>query len=356
MPSGPFEADLRATREARDLSLSDIQQQTRIPVDVLRRFEEGDLVGDPTYNEVYLKAFLQSYAKAVGVAPSAITAAYTAQKAGSYDGSLHPDFDSAASPTRAASPDPAAAPEAPREPAPKETQPVAAGAAPAVQALRNTPVPDARPAAAERPAATTRVNRPAVPTARRSFDKNWTTILALFGAVVVALALAFYFLIFADDTPDDDAPDTVAIGAAGEEVAIDSSGIGAGAAGGGPQLQFPIRAVVTAGGDGLQWFRVTEDSQDRTPYWINLGGTQTFQADTTLILWGEGNEGGTAFAFEETTVEIQGLRFTPQSGRALRLDRQSGQAVLDSLAAAESVGPAPEVGAAPPAEDPASFE
>ena len=39
------------------MSLADIQQKTRIPVDVLRRFEEGDLVGDPTYNEVYLKAF-----------------------------------------------------------------------------------------------------------------------------------------------------------------------------------------------------------------------------------------------------------------------------------------------------------
>ena len=68
VPSGTFEADLRATREARGLSLDDIQQQTRIPVDVLRRFEAGDLVGDPTFNQVYLKAFLQSYAKAVGSA------------------------------------------------------------------------------------------------------------------------------------------------------------------------------------------------------------------------------------------------------------------------------------------------
>ncbi|WP_420457415.1 helix-turn-helix domain-containing protein [Rubrivirga sp.] len=367
MPSGPFEADLRAAREARGLSLSDIQQQTRIPVDVLRRFEEGDLVGDPTYNEVYLKAFLQSYGKAVGVAPSAITAAYAAQKAGSYDGALHPDFDPASAPARASPSGPATTA---RRPAPSDAEPAdpapadaerpaaepgppaaASGPAPAVQALRNTPPPEARPAEPERPTAPARVNRPAVPTARRSFDKNWTTILALFGAVVVALALAFYFLIFAGDSPDDDAPDTIAVGAAGEEVAIDSSGIGAGAAAG-PRLQLPIRAVVTAGGDGLQSFRVTQDAGDRRPYWIDQGASETFEADSVLVLWGE--DPGSDFS--EATVEIQGLRFTPRSGRALRLDRQSGQAVLDSLAAADAAGPAPEVGAAPPAQDPAAFE
>ncbi len=365
MPSGSFEADLRATREARGLSLGDIQQQTRIPVDVLRRFEEGDLIGDPTYNEVYLKAFLQSYAKSVGVPGSAALAALTAQKNGTYAGALHPDFDPARAP-QAPKPSPApseppparATPEAGRsetdEPASRPSAPPASAAPPAVQALRNAPAPDARPATPDRPKtlAQARVNRPAVPTARRSFDKNWTTILALFGAVVVALALAFYFLIFAGDSPEDDAPDTVAVGTEpGDEVAIDSSGIGAGAAAGGPRLQFPIRAVVTAGGDGLQSFRVTEDGGDRRPYWIDLGTSETYEADSLLVLWGEDPSSD----FSEATVEIQGLRFTPQSGRAFRVDRQNGQAVLDSLAAA-TPGPAAPASAAVPAADPAAFE
>ena len=379
VPSGTFEADLRATREARGLSLPEIQQQTRIPVDVLRRFEDGDLVGDPTYNEVYLKAFLQSYAKAVGLPPSAVVTAYGAQKAGSYAGALHPDYEPGSGPTpptpqpsaeapaserAAAAPRP---PEAPRDsdgPRASEAPPPAAppqapsSAPPAVQALRQTPPASARPAPAEAPKtlAQARVNRPTVPSARRSFDKNWTTILALFGVIVVALGLAFYFLIFAGDDADPEDEGTVAVSADAEAdpIAIDSSGIGAGAAGGGPQLQFPIRAVVTAGGDGLQWFRVTQDGGERTPYWIDGGTSQTFEADSSLVLWGEGNEDDTAYAFEETTVEIQGQRFTPASGRALRVDRQAGQRLLDSLATAAPAPPsAPSAGGAappPPAE------
>ena len=383
MPSGTFEADLRATREARGLSLPEIQQQTRIPVDVLRRFEDGDLVGDPTYNEVYLKAFLQSYAKAVGLSPSTIIAAYAAQQAGNYAGSLHPDYEPGSAPTppapaaaatpdaptsEAPTPEPSAdaprPPETPRDPdappAPDAPPPASASSAPpAVQALRQTPPASARPAPAEPPKtlAQARVNRPAVPTARRSFDKNWTTILALFGVIVVALGLAFYFLIFAGDDTDVEDEGTVAVSADADAdpVAIDSSGIGAGAAGGGPRLQFPIRAVVTAGGDGLQWFRVTEDGGERTPYWIDLGASQTFEADSSLVLWGEGNDDDTAYAFDETTVEIQGQRFTPTSGRALRIDRQSGQRLLDSLATATPAAPSVE-GAAPPPPAEGAYE
>lgn len=381
VPSGTtFETDLRAIREAKGLSLSDIQQQTRIPVDVLRRFEEGELVADPTYNEVYLKAFLQSYAKAVGMAPSKVIAAYGEQKAGAYNGGLHPESapadSSPASPERSA-PEPEASPEstAPRagvptpEPPARESRPpdptpqadepeppksAASSAPPAVQALQKNPPSDTRSAPKE-PAKTlaqARVNRPAVPSARRSFDKNWTTILALFALVVVALGLAFYFLIWAGDESDaDPAEDTVAVGVDAETpVDIDSSGIGAGAAAGGPQLQFPLQAVVTAGGDGLQSFRVTTDDGDRRPYWIEVGVSETFEADSVLILWGE----DPTQDFSEATVEIQGQRFTPQSGQPLRIDRQSGQRLLDSLATAPSA-PAP-TGGTPPAEDPEAFE
>ncbi|PAP77439.1 helix-turn-helix domain-containing protein [Rubrivirga marina] len=375
MPSGSFEADLRATRDAKGLSLSDIQQQTRIPVDVLRRFEDGDLVGDPTYGEVYLKNLLQSYAKAVGLAPSAVVAAYGEQKSGSYRGSLHPDYEPGSEPppqrsagsSEADAPRPAPPASAPRrepsEPAPEDPASQdrgrAAGAAaspPAVQALRQAPSPESRPAPEPpKTLAQARVNRPAVPTARHSFDKNWTTILALFGIVVVALGLAFYFLIFAGDDDGEDAADTVAVSADAdaEPVAIDSSGIGAGAAAGGPRLQFPIRAAVTAGGDGLQSFRVTVDNGDRRPYWIESGNSETYEADSSLVLWGE----DPSQDFSEATVEFQGQRFTPQSGRPLRIDRQTGQRILDSLATASAAAPpTPAEGAAPPAEDPTAFE
>ena len=324
MPS-TFEADLRAVREERGLSLDEIQRETRIPVDVLRRFEEGGLVGDPTYNDVYLRAFLQSYAKAVGLPVAKVMDAYQQHTAGSYSGGL---ADTDAAPPRATD----APPPEPAAPAPPP--PAAGGAAPAVEALASAPDPEARRPEPEPPRpATTRVSRPAVPTAKRSFDKNWTLILGLFALAVLGLAAVVYVLFSGDDVPDADGPDTIAIGD-GATAEIDTSGVGAGAAGGGPQLQIPITVTVEAGGDGLQWFRVTEDADDRTPYWIDLGSQQEFSADSALVLWGEGNEAGPALAFEEATVVFQGVRFTPRNGVPLRITPATGQRILDSLATA----------------------
>lgn len=64
---GSIEARLRAAREKRGLSLTDVQQETRIPADVLQRLEDGRLLGDASFNPVYLKALLKAYAGAVGL-------------------------------------------------------------------------------------------------------------------------------------------------------------------------------------------------------------------------------------------------------------------------------------------------
>ena len=222
MPTGTsFEADLRAAREAADLSLDDIQQKTRLPVHVLQRFEEGELIGDPTYNEVYLKAFLQSYAKAVGVPTSAVSSAYAAYQKGAYDGSLHPSYKPAAPASEPAPPasappvrdtDAAGAPAA-ASPTPADVPP-ASDVPPAVQALQQAPAAPPRSALGPKPQtlAQARVNRPVVPSAKRSFDKNWGTILGLFGVLVVALAAALYFLVFAGDSEPEPEPDTVVVG------------------------------------------------------------------------------------------------------------------------------------------------
>ncbi|WP_412063106.1 helix-turn-helix domain-containing protein [Rubrivirga sp. IMCC45206] len=340
MPSGPFESDLRAAREAKGLSLGDIQQQTRIPVDVLRRFEDGDLVGDPTYNEVYLQAFLKSYAKAVGASPSAVLAAYSAAKAGTYRGDLHPEGGGEAAPAPPPAAPPAADPAPSKGDAPAPSPPPAAaktvtpratGAAPAVDALRNTPDPSARPVEPDRPKtlAQARVNRPVVPGAKRSFDKNWGLILGLFAVFVLIVGGAMWWLL-RDDSPEREPEDQVVSVGADEQPAAPDSVDAAAETPTGPELTFPITASVTAGGDGLQSFRVTQDANDRAPYWVEVGDTQTYSGDSLLILWGEDPTSD----FSEATVEIQGLRFTPPSGRPLRISRATGQALLDSLAAA----------------------
>ena len=348
MPTGTtFEADLRAAREAADYSLSDIQQKTRIPVDVLRRFEEGDLVGDPTYNDVYLKAFVQSYAKAVGVSPSAALAALSEHRAGHYGGSLHPAFDAGAAPGEPPVAGAAAAERAPSTPAGAAPPLAAGGVPPAVQAL--TTRPEARePSPSDEPPKTlaqARVNRPVVTDARRSFDKNWGTILGLFAVLVAVLGAALYFLVFADDADDVAAPDTIAVGATGAATPIDSAGVGAGAASGGPQLRLPMTVTVTATGGPLQNFRVTAAPDVRRGYWLAEGDSETFESDSLLVFWGEGADG----LGPNAMLEMQGQRWTPATGGVLRIDRQRGQALLDSLAGVGAASPAPESPPAPQA-------
>ena len=333
MPTTPsFEDDLRAAREARGLSLAEIQDQTRIPVDVLSRFESGDLVNDPTYNEVYLKAFLQSYSKAVGIPPSKTAAAFAEQKAGRYAGSLHPEFDpaTAPAPSEPRRPDaPAASPDAPAATPP-------AASAPAVDALSSTPNPASRPRPAEAPQtlAQARVNRPAVPTAKHSFEKNWGVILGLFGLLVVGLAAAMYFLVFAGDDDVDTDAEVVAVGAE-SDVAIDSAGVGTGAAAG-PRFQRPIRVTATAAGGTLSPLRVFVDG-DYGEEWLEAGNSVTLEADSALVIDGVGSTG----RFQNAVLEWQGQRFTPQPGAPLTISAATGQGLLDSLSAVP-VG-APEV-------------
>ena len=326
-----FEDDLRQTREARGRTLDQIQQETRIPVDVLRRFEQGQLAQDPAFNEVYLKAFLRSYARAVGVPQADVLAAYDATRHGTYRGRLHPDHDPASEPAppEPALPAPAAPAAAPGLPtAPPPARPAAPPTSPdasltPVQALRAGP-----PASALPPAASVRIARPAVPGARRSYDKNWSFILALFAAVVLALGMAVYWLVFRDA----DVPEAALVSADGVAAQIDRAAVGAGAAGRGPQFQTPITVVVTASGDGLQSFSVSADG-DRAPSWINAGASRTFAADSALVLWGE----GTSASFRDATVEVQGLRWTPADGVPVTISAATGQRLLDSLSAA---GPA----------------
>ncbi len=58
---------LRRAREARGLSLRDLEQSTRIRVKYLRALEQGDLEAVPT--EVQLRGFLRNYAQQVGLDP-----------------------------------------------------------------------------------------------------------------------------------------------------------------------------------------------------------------------------------------------------------------------------------------------
>ena len=308
---------MQAVRAARGLSLAQIQQETRIPVDVLRRFEDGDLIGDPTYNEVYLKAFLKSYAKAVGAPPNDVLKAYQLQKSGGYNGNLHPSYKGGASS------------ESRQESVPAEAKPAASASEdlpdPVVAVREHAQRP--RPTAPATTIPAQRVSRPPVPSARHSYDKNWGLIIGLFLGAVVVLGGIVWFLM-------------TDRGAAASEETAEEQGVEAvdtateaQTAAAGKRLQIPIRVTVTATGGKLQNFRVTEAPDERRGYWLEEGASETYESDSLIVIWGEGAEG----VGPEATLELQGERWRPVAGTIVRIDRESGQDLLDSLATAPPI-------------------
>jgi hypothetical protein len=342
-----LEADLRASREAAGVSIEQIQQETRIPADVIQRFEAGRLLTDSAFNVVYLKAFLRAYAGAVGVTPNRVLAAYEAVQAGTYRGELNPAGPAvAAEVAEAAAPGPSAPEPVPAGPEPEEgataapergmaAAPSLAEKAPAVAALSRAPEPPARPRPVEAPNEhfpKRRVAPAATLAAPRAFDRAWGTIIVATLGFVAVVAVVLW-LLFRDATPE---PETEVV-AADTTGAADTAAVGADTAAvappatSGPPLALPISVTVLAGGDGLQNFRVTELPNARLGHWVEPGTERSFQSSEGVILWGEGAEG---LDPAEVTLRWQGFRWSPPEGQVLHITAQNGQRLLDSLQAA----------------------
>jgi hypothetical protein len=79
---------------------------------------------------------------------------------------------------------------------------------------------------------------------------------------------------------------------------------------------------------------VTEDPDVRRPYWMEQGEEQTFESETEVVVWGV--ERGDGFAIPEAArVRLQGYAWNP-AGSVVRVDRERGQALLDSLHRAQA--------------------
>lgn len=328
-----LESDLKAARESAGISVKEIQQETRIPEDVIRRFEEGRLIGDPAFNPVYLKAFLTAYASAIGLAPSKVLSAYDAYSAGSYQGQLgngtsndqpakadadvaeetnaehestaqHEEFDAPEVDTNEelADEDDQGADEVEWVPRQK----------PVTTAFDNVP-----PAPAE-PKVTPLNEKP-------QMDKAWMLIGGI-ALLIVCTVLFILWMVFKpsgeqagiaeSDLQESTSSDTTE--EAGTESEVES----------GLPLQLPIRISVVAGGDGLQGFRVTEAPDERRPYWVAFGDELVLESNEEVVLWGEGALGMDP---AEVTLRFQGYEWRPRDGQILRVNPQTGQALLDSL-------------------------
>ncbi len=71
---------LRSTREARKLSLTDVHQDTKMTIPVLRALEQDDF--SPFESEIYLKGFLKNYAKYLGLDPEHVVRRLDGQRGG----------------------------------------------------------------------------------------------------------------------------------------------------------------------------------------------------------------------------------------------------------------------------------
>lgn len=319
-----MEHDLRDIREAYDVSLDTVEQETRMPPDILRRFEGGKLMGDTHYNEVYLKNLLKSYAKALGISHQEVEKAFGATKENRYDGSLRRLYLEGEAPDIT-----------PAVPSP--------GPAPAVAALTNAPK-KARPVEPE-------VSRPneylpkqrvqsakAAASTAKPIEKSWGLIIA--GTVIGVVAIgAILWYLFRGTMPEAEPVERpVAVDTTRATAPTDSTGIAANATPQNippaPQLASPIAVTVVATDQPLEDFKMQVDDDARRPYWINLGAEQTFQGSQQVIVWGEGGEGN----YDNAKLRLQGLEWTPREGQVYRIDRQRGQALLDSLHRAQFNG------------------
>jgi len=80
--------DLAALRNKKGLSLDELKQSTRLPVHILQSIEDDSIFERMGSNTTYVRSYVRSYAKAVGIKEAKIVHALNRVETNSYDGSL----------------------------------------------------------------------------------------------------------------------------------------------------------------------------------------------------------------------------------------------------------------------------
>lgn len=80
--------DLATIRKSQNLSLEDIQNAIKIPLDTLKSIEDGSIFEDYSKNKTYIRSFVRSYAKTLKLDDEDVVQALDEVDAGTYSGSL----------------------------------------------------------------------------------------------------------------------------------------------------------------------------------------------------------------------------------------------------------------------------
>ena len=80
--------DLASIRKNQNLTLEDIQNAVKIPLNTLESIEDDSIFSDPEMNKTYVRSFVRSYAKVLKIPDEEIVQALDEAEEGSYTGSL----------------------------------------------------------------------------------------------------------------------------------------------------------------------------------------------------------------------------------------------------------------------------
>jgi hypothetical protein len=84
----PLGKDLAFIRKSQNLSLEDIQNAIKIPLDTLKSIEDESIFTDPKRNTTYLRSFVRSYGKVLKIEDDVLVRALDDMQAGTYKGNL----------------------------------------------------------------------------------------------------------------------------------------------------------------------------------------------------------------------------------------------------------------------------
>lgn len=262
-----FARDMHRIREAHGISMEDIHRETMISVHIIESFEQDGLFEHPTFNRVYLRSFVRSYAAAVGVDPERALAELERALEGAYGNELAVEYLD--DETEAPSTEPAAS--VPDE----EAEASAAGGPPEAAAEMATDE-----AVASEPEASEDAAAPAP-------DESQTGIWIGIGIVLVIL-IAWLLIGTLRGGADAEAPPTGEADPVADTARVDTAQAAlADSVAEEPEPLVDIGETIdftVIAQERLSPIRIRRDADLRRPYYLNRGQAAAFPAQEQIII------------------------------------------------------------------------
>ncbi|PNW27845.1 UNVERIFIED_CONTAM: hypothetical protein BEN50_21225 [Euhalothece sp. KZN 001] len=83
--------DRESIRKRKNITIEDVQNAIKIPLDILTSIEDDSIFSDTNRNKTYLRSFVRSYAKLLKIDDEDIVRALDEVEAGTYSGNIFPE-------------------------------------------------------------------------------------------------------------------------------------------------------------------------------------------------------------------------------------------------------------------------